>query len=90
MLKMGDHLSHHINEQVEDLLLDAKHPEFFSSTDVIDLTPKEEEVNSDIPRIGHLLVASSAIKPGSGVRVIFRVNDDEWNFAVPNGVTVSH
>jgi len=90
MLKMGEQLSHHVKEQVEDLILGMKHPDFFSSNAVMDLTPRETKHYSDTPRVGHFLIDKEKVVPGDEINILFRVNDDKWNFSVPSGVKITH
>ncbi|KPA92181.1 hypothetical protein PF66_00852 [Pseudomonas asplenii] len=88
MLEMQEWLGHHIKEQVEDLLMTERHPGFFASEDVLDLTPPRPAAQSDIPRLGELRLDSRVIKAGQTVGVLFRVDDDGINFPVPQGVLV--
>ncbi|SDS35274.1 hypothetical protein SAMN05216598_1316 [Pseudomonas asplenii] len=88
MLEMQDWLGHHIKEQVEDLLMTERHPGFFASENMLDLTPPRPSVSSDIPRLGELRLDSRVIKAGQAVEVLFRVDDDGINFPVPHGALV--
>lgn len=90
ILKMGEHLSHHIKEQIEDLVLSTKHPDFFASTKTLNLTPLRNTQNPDTPVIGDIIVNRNNVSNGEEIGIMFRVNDEKWNFPVPSGATVHH
>lgn len=90
MLKMGEHLSHHIKEQIEDLVLSTNHPDFFVSTKILNLTPPCNTQDPDTPVIGDIIINSNQISHGEQIGIMFRVNDDKWNFPVPSGATIHH
>ncbi len=90
MLKMGENLSHHIKEQIEDLVLSTNHPDFFASTKILNLTPPSNTQNPDTPVLGDIIINSNKVSHGEQIGIMFRVNDDKWNFPVPSGATIHH
>ncbi|MFJ6090026.1 hypothetical protein [Pseudomonas chlororaphis] len=90
MQQMHEHLSHHIKEQLEDFVLTKELPAFFDSDVALNLTPNFSVVDPDIPRLGEVILDRNIVRAGDSIEVLFRVDDDKWNFPVPDGATVLH
>ncbi|KAA8693955.1 hypothetical protein [Pseudomonas caricapapayae] len=90
ILKAGEHVSHHIKEQIENLVLSTNHPDFFVSTKTLNLTPPSNAQDPDTPVIGDLIINNNVISHGERVGIMFRVNDEKWNFSVPSGAAIHH